>query len=265
MRIWLLSSGSSGNGAIVEALGTRLLIDAGLGPRTMAARMRQLGGELLPRAVDAILVTHEHGDHVAHLEPLLRALRAPVYLHAGVRVPVARSRYEVRTYERGDTLRIGALDVATLALPHDAPQVAVAVAAGETRFAIVTDLGHPPPQLAPLLCDCDEALLESNYCPLMMESGPYPMRLKQRVTGNYGHLANEQTAALAAELQGSRLRKLWLGHISLVNNTPDRALACVRAAAPGLEVDALPHGAPRVIDVRAGATSAPFAPRPCSQ
>jgi len=149
MRIWLLSSGSSGNAAIVEAAGARVLIDAGLGPKVAAARMRMLGGELLPRGVDAIVVTHHHGDHIMHLEPLLRALGAPVFLHQGVSAKRARARHDVRPYVAGSSFAVGPLVVETVRVPHDAPQIAVSVAGAGLRFGVVTDLGHVPPGLAP--------------------------------------------------------------------------------------------------------------------
>ncbi len=264
MRIWLLSSGSSGNAAIVEAAGGRLLLDAGLGPRVVAARMRALGGELFPRGVDGVVITHQHGDHIAHLEPLARALRAPLFLHAGITATRARQRFDVRAFDPGDTLRVGPFEVATMSLPHDAPQIAlrIGVASGSghpLRFGLATDLGHVPAGLAAFLGACDEALLEANYCPDMMRDGPYPPHLKRRVTGHLGHLANDQTAALAAALVGSRLHRLWLGHLSQVNNTPALALAGVRALAPALDVQVIPHGEPRALDVVAGVSGA--APR----
>ncbi len=249
MRIWLLSSGSSGNAAIVEACGGRLLVDAGLGPRVMAARMRGLGAELLPRGVDAIVVTHQHGDHIAHLEPLARAFRAPIFLHDGVIASRTRSRFDVRSYSRGRGFRVGPFDVATTAVPHDAPQVALSIGAGGLRFGLVTDLGHVPAALPAFLGQCDEALIEANYCPDMMRDGPYPPHLQRRVTGDFGHLENRQAGELAAALVGTRVHRLWLGHLSRVNNTPERALAGVKALAPELDVRVLPHGEPRTLDI----------------
>jgi phosphoribosyl 1,2-cyclic phosphodiesterase len=251
MRIWLLSSGSSGNAAIIEAGGVRLLVDAGIGPRVAASRMRQLGGDLFPRGVDAIVITHQHGDHIAHLEPLARALRAPIFLHAGVTAPRARARFDVRPYAAGESFEVGPLKVCTHVIPHDAPQVALRITAAGLRFGLATDLGHVPAGLAAFLGDCDEALIEANYCPAMMHEGPYPPHLKRRVTGDFGHLANQQTADLAAALVGSRVGRLWLGHVSRVNNTPALALAAVKPHAPGLEVEVIPHGEPRVLDVLA--------------
>jgi phosphoribosyl 1,2-cyclic phosphodiesterase len=256
MRIWLLSSGSCGNAAIVEGDGGRLLIDAGLGPRVMATRMRMLGGELFPRGIDAIVVTHQHGDHIAHLEPIARTVGAPIYLHQGITAPRARARYNVRSYVAGEAFEVGPFEVSTLVVPHDAPQVALRVRVGALGFGLVTDLGRAPAELTPFLGACDEAIVEANYCPDMMRAGPYPPHLQDRVTGNYGHLANGQTSALAASLQGTKLRRMWLGHLSQVNNTPALALASVRASAPELDVEVLLHGEPKVIDVLPGRTTA---------
>jgi phosphoribosyl 1,2-cyclic phosphodiesterase len=251
MRVWILSSGSCGNAAIVESGDTRLLIDAGVGPKVAATKMRLLGGELFPRGVTAILVTHEHGDHFSRLEPLARALRAPIYLHRGVAAPRTRNRYDVHPFRPGVSFDIGSLSVRAETIPHDAPQVALRIAGGGLAFGLATDLGHVPGALTELLSDCDEALVEANYCEEMLREGPYPPRLKARVGGDYGHLANVQTGALAAALVGTRLHRLWLGHLSRVNNTPTRALASVKAFAPQLDVRVIPHGEPRALDITA--------------
>ena len=247
MRVFVLSSGSSGNAMLLESGGSRLLVDAGLGPRVAARRLRDLGQDLFPRGVDAVVVTHHHGDHFAQIEPLARALRAPLYLHRGISAARVRGRWDVREYQAGVPFRAGSFEVKALTIPHDAPQVALAITSEEgVRFGIATDLGHVPAALAPFLGGCDAALVESNYCPEMLSVGPYPERLRQRIRGGFGHLANEQTAALAAALEGSRLGKLYLGHISRSNNSPERALSVVRPRCPGLDVQAVPHGAPRV-------------------
>lgn len=252
MRVWVLGSGSSGNAAVVEAGGTRLLVDAGMGPRTAAARMRMLGGDLFPGGVSAIVVTHEHNDHAAHLEGLARQLRCPVLLHRGIKAPRVRARFDVHTYEPGAPFAVGALTVDALAVPHDAPQVALRVTSADRAFAIVTDLGHVPRGLAPFLGACDAALVEANHCPELLAFGPYPPRLRERVGGHLGHLANAQTAELAGNLLGSRLVRLYLGHISRANNTPERALGEVRRRSGNLDVRVVPNGAPQLLDVPLG-------------
>jgi phosphoribosyl 1,2-cyclic phosphodiesterase len=253
VRVFVLSSGSSGNGLLVEAEGTRILIDAGLGPRVAANRLRELGRDLFPRGVDAVVLTHHHGDHFAHAEPLARALRVPLYLHPGISASRIRARWEIREYRAGVPFRVGNLEISALVIPHDAPQVALSIGSATEedgpRFAIATDLGHAPAALTPFLARCDAALVEANYCPAMLDVGPYPEHLRRRIRGGFGHLANEQTASLAASLVGSRLAKLYLGHISRSNNSPERALAVVRPRCVGIALEAVPHGAPCAFDV----------------
>jgi hypothetical protein len=116
----------------------------------------------------------------------------------------------------------------------------------------VTDLGAWTDDLVEFLGHCDAALIEANYCPDMLEWGPYPEHLKRRVRGPLGHLANDQTAALVARLQRSRLGRVYLGHLSRSNNTPDRALEVVRTRAGSLPVEVIPHAVPRAFTVEAG-------------
>jgi phosphoribosyl 1,2-cyclic phosphodiesterase len=253
MRVFVLGSGSSGNCLVVEAEGERLLIDAGMGPTRATERMRSLGADLVTsRAPLGLFVTHDHGDHAAHALQLARALRMPIYAHDGVTLDRARKRVEVRSYVPGRPVPLGPFVVDALQVPHDAPQVALRVAASGRRFAIATDLGHAPRGLHALLGSSDLAMLESNYCPHMLETGPYPMHLKRRVAGSLGHLANEDAAAVAASLDSMRIARLVLVHLSRTNNTPERALAVVSARVKRLPVEVLPHGVPRLFEVVAG-------------
>jgi phosphoribosyl 1,2-cyclic phosphodiesterase len=254
MRVWLLSSGSSGNLAVIEAGAARLLVDAGIGPKACVERMRKLGGDLFgsSRPVAGIVVTHHHADHIGRLEPLVRALRVPIFLHSGVSASRIRARYTVRPYPRDGSFSVGPFRIRSVSVPHDAPQVALSVASGGLRFGVATDVGKVTPPLVDLLSECDEALVEANYCPELLENGPYVARLKKRVGGDLGHLSNDQTAALAAELGRTRLARLWLGHISLDNNSAQRALSCIRPWAKGIAVEVVPHGAARLLDVRRG-------------
>lgn len=257
VRIYVLGSGSSGNCVVLESEGERLLVDAGIGPTRATERMRAIGGDLISsRAPLGIFVTHEHGDHAAHAGPLARALRAPLYLHSGVAVDRAHKRVELRSYAPGRPVPLGPFVLEALALPHDAPHVAIRVSAGGRRFAIATDLGHAPRELRAMLAGCDLVMLESNHCLRMLETGPYPLRLKRRVAGSLGHLSNEQTADVAASLEGTRVARLLLCHVSRTNNTPERAQEVVSARVRRLPVEVLPHGVPRVFDVATGHWSA---------
>jgi phosphoribosyl 1,2-cyclic phosphodiesterase len=255
VRVLVVGSGSTGNGVLVEspALGfgreTRVLVDAGIGPRLAASRLRALGVDLFPRGVDAIVVTHQHGDHCAHLEPLARALRCPVYLHEGIEAKRVRARYDVRPFAPRRRFKVGAIEIDAVAVPHDSPQVALRLAAEGASFGIATDVGAPTRELVRLFGTCDAALLEANHCRTMLWDGPYPWRLKKRVSGGLGHLSNEEAAHIAGELVGTQLRRLYLGHISTTNNTVESALAAVRPRARGIEVSAVPNAVPMVLRV----------------
>ena len=224
VRVFVLGSGSSGNCLVVESEGERLLIDAGMGPTRATERMRALGADLVTsRAPLGLFVTHDHGDHAAHaLAPRACAARAAARAR-GDRRDSARNRLEVRAYTPGRPVPLGPFVVEALRIPHDAPHVALRVAAGGRRFAIATDLGHATRELRAFLAGCDLVFLESNYCPRLLETGPYPLRLKRRVGGPLGHLANEQAAELAACLEGTRVRALVLVHLSRTNNSARRA------------------------------------------
>ena len=250
MRAFVLGSGSSGNSLLVEAEGVRILVDAGLGPRVLEARLAALGVDLLPHGLDAIIPTHHHGDHFGGVEKIARALGCPVYLHPGIDAPRVRSRFAVREYAMGRAFRVGSLEILAEHVPHDAPQVAVRVASAGHAIGIATDVGRATPALTALLASCDVALVEANHCSEMLAYGPYPTSLRHRVSGGLGHLSNTQTAELAAKLVGSRLGQMYLGHLSRSNNTPERALETVANAACRMAVSVLPHGAVCALDVR---------------
>jgi phosphoribosyl 1,2-cyclic phosphodiesterase len=258
VRVFVLSSGSCGNCLVVDSNGARVIVDAGINPTRGTARMRALGEELV-RGGDAahalaILVTHHHADHIAHAQPLARALRAPLYFHDGIAAARLRDRFEVGRYSPGTALALGPFRIDALHVPHDAPQVALRIATEDRAFGIATDIGHPTDVLAEFLATCDEILLEANHCPQMLDEGPYPAHLKKRIRGPLGHLANDETATIVGKIQkvqNTRVSRVWLGHISQHNNTPERALEVVRAAAPDLAIAAIDHGSSAFIDVRA--------------
>ncbi len=242
MRVFVLGSGSSGNGLLIESAAGRILVDAGIGPRVAARKMRELGCDLFPRGVDAVVATHHHGDHFAHAEPLARAFRVPLFMHPGISASRVRARWEVREYRPGVLFQAGGFEVSALSVPHDAPQVALAITSKDgLRFGVATDLGQAPPSLAPFLGGCDAALLEANYCPELLDVGPYPEHLRRRIRGGVGHLSNEQASHVAAALTGTRLVKLYLGHISRSNNSPERGAGRGRAPMPRvLDVEGRP-------------------------
>jgi phosphoribosyl 1,2-cyclic phosphodiesterase len=262
VRVFVLGSGSEGNSTMIEAGGTRLLVDAGFGPRSSARRLAALGVELAPRGLDAIVVTHQHGDHIGHLESLARAFRCPLFLHAGIEAKRVRARFEVRGYDPKVGFSVGALAIDAVTVPHDAPQIALRITArggGGESFGIATDVGAPTRELVRLFSGCDAALLEANHCRELLDMGPYPPRLKKRVSGGLGHLGNHETAEIAERLVGTRMKRLLLGHMSRTNNTPERALAAIRPRARGMELTVLGHCVPMAIRVTArGQLDLPF-------
>ena len=252
VRVFVLGTGSSGNALLVESAGTRVLVDAGIGPRKTEARLAQLGVDFSDARIDAVVATHQHGDHFGEIARLARAFSATIYLHRGIDADPVRKRFDVQVYEPGRPFRVGTLVVEAEHVPHDAPQVALRVAedGGGAALGVAPDVGRVTPGLARLLAGCDAALVEANHCTEMLAWGPYPERLKRRVSGGLGHLSNVQTADLAARLSGSRLTRMWLGHLSRANNTPERALEVVASAARTIDVAVLPHGAVCELDVR---------------
>jgi phosphoribosyl 1,2-cyclic phosphodiesterase len=251
VRVFVLGSGSSGNCVVVEADGERMVVDAGIGPTRAAERMRLVGSDFIAaRSPLGVVITHHHGDHAAHAVPLGRALRAPIFVHSGIPLGRVSPKVEVQRYAPGRAMVLGPFIVEALPVPHDAPHVAVRVSAGNRRVAIATDVGHVTKELRAFLSACDLVLLESNYCPSMLATGPYPPRLRARVAGPLGHLANEQAAQLARQLEDTRVARVALIHLSRANNSPERALEVVVSAVRRLPVEAIPHGLPRAFDVR---------------
>jgi phosphoribosyl 1,2-cyclic phosphodiesterase len=257
VRVYVLGNGSSGNCLVAEAEGERILVDAGMSPTRAVEAMRTLGADFITgRPPLGVFVTHEHGDHAAHATPVARALRAPLYAHDGAPLLLARRRVQVTPYTPGRSLAVGPFVVETLIVPHDATQVAVRVRAGGARFAIATDLGHPTKALQAFLAGCDLVFLEANHCPGLLAVGPYPPRLRERVTGPLGHLTNEQAGAVAASLEDTRVARLVLVHLSRTNNTPERAHGVVSSRVRRLAVETLEHGEARRFEVRAGSSMA---------
>lgn len=227
MRIAVLASGSRGNASAYESRGTRVLVDAGLGPRALARRMQEAG---MDGPLQAIVVTHAHQDHVGHAERLAKRLRIPVYMsEATARAVPLRAEVEVRRFSPREPFTIGALTLAPLPLPHDAAQVALVLSDGVRNAGIATDLGEVPPALAEHLSRCDVLLLESNHDPALLAAGPYPDHLKRRIASARGHLSNGQAAELLARLP-ARAHSVVLMHLSERNNRPDLALTAAREA-----------------------------------
>jgi phosphoribosyl 1,2-cyclic phosphodiesterase len=221
-----LQSGSNGNCYYVEADGTRLLFDAGLSGRRTRQRLAACDRDI--QGVDALIISHDHSDHVRNAGVLHRMYDLPLHITGPT---LAKTRQglgklgETREFCAGDTLEFGAVRVETLPTPHDAEDgTAFVICAGDRRLGILTDLGHPFRELIEVIPTLDGVFIESNYDPEMLDRGPYPAFLKNRIRGEAGHISNEEAAGLLQDCASDRLRWACLSHLSDNNNTPEIAL-----------------------------------------
>ncbi len=226
-----LASGSSGNCHLLRGPQGDLLIDAGLSRRELLRRMELCAQD--PGRLRAILVSHEHGDHLGCAPVLARQLKIPVLLSRGTHA-ASRSRWkgseDLVFVSDGDTWEAAGFRVRAFAVPHDAQEtLQYRVDVAGSRFAVCTDLGRPDPDVIRVLQGCQILVLEANHCPELLEKGPYPWPLKQRIRGPRGHLSNQQCASILNELAGKELEHVLLAHLSKENNRPSVALETVRA------------------------------------
>ncbi|MBD8476287.1 MBL fold metallo-hydrolase [Pseudomonas sp. CFBP 8770] len=225
MRFAVLGSGSQGNGTLISSEDTHVLVDCGFSLRETERRVARLG--LSAAQLSAVLVTHEHADHVHGVELLARRHGVPVYMSLGTERGL-RKPVPVRTHVRcGDVLEIGALRVEVVAVAHDALEPTQYVFSdGKRRFGLLTDLGSHCARVRDHYQGLDALMIESNHCRDMLARGHYPYFLKQRVGGDWGHLNNHQAAGLVAQLGWQNLQHLVLAHLSSKNNLPQLARQC---------------------------------------
>jgi phosphoribosyl 1,2-cyclic phosphodiesterase len=232
MKIFVLASGSGGNASVFESKGTRVMVDAGIGPRVLVRSLREAGAGGLPHA---IVVTHAHGDHLGCYSRIASKLKIPVYMTESTARSAMPGGVDLRYYSPRQPFAIGALTVSPLPLPHDAAQVALVIEDGERRAGIATDLGEVPPALPSHLSRCDVLLLESNHDVEMLQHGPYPSFLKRRILSARGHLSNVQAHGLLRALGGAA-HTVVLMHLSKTNNLPGIAMESAKDALAGRRV-----------------------------
>ncbi len=245
MRFCSLGSGSEGNALLVEAGvdasgrsrpgGTgkpfRVLIDCGFRLRELERRLGEIG--LMASQIDAVLVTHEHGDHIGGVYRLAQAHDLPVYLtHGTHRQGPDSGRARVQFIDPHGRFELPGLAIEPIAVPHDAAEpVQYLLDDGMHRLAVLTDLGHWTQYIADKLQDIDALVLECNHDPALLAANPkYPEMLKRRIRGPYGHLSNQQAAEVLARLGSSRLKRVVAAHLSKANNRPELALQALLEA-----------------------------------
>ncbi|MGA7799396.1 MAG: MBL fold metallo-hydrolase [Gammaproteobacteria bacterium] len=229
MRFASLGSGSRGNGTLVEAGATCVLVDCGFSVAEVDRRLQRLGRD--PDALAAILVTHEHGDHISGVGRLARRYGIPVWMTAGTLAVYRDERAGVEIFNGHQAFAIGDLQIHPFPVPHDAREPCQFVFSdGARRIGVLTDTGAPTDHIVRCLDGCDALLLECNHDSDMLADGHYPPALKARVGGRFGHLSNAQAAELMGRLDSRSLQHVAAAHLSEKNNTAQRARAALAAA-----------------------------------
>ncbi len=232
VRILPLGSSSSGNAILLEFGSTRLLVDAGLSSRELTCRLEAVG--VSPSALSCILLTHEHHDHSRGVERFSARHRVPVLcvpetLEAMNLSPIHLSAWS--PIAPGRPFDLGGVRVDPFPVPHDAAAPVGFVLAGEgVRVGVAVDLGYATNLVVERLRGCHVLLVESNHDDGMLEAGPYPWQLKQRIGGRMGHLSNADAAALLARVADDACRAVILAHLSERNNTPALARSAASSA-----------------------------------
>jgi phosphoribosyl 1,2-cyclic phosphodiesterase len=221
LKLCVLASGSSGNCTFIGTERTRILIDAGLSARKTAERLAQIGEQM--EHIDAICVSHEHGDHIAGLRVLQKNHGIPVYANAGTFERIGGD-IKGSCFTTGSPFTIGDFTIHPFPVPHDANDpVGFIFSAGSRSVGIATDIGMVTNALRERLRKCHAVVIEANHDETLLHEANRPWSLKQRIRGNQGHLSNRTAAALMAEIAGEGLQHLFLAHLSADCNSPQHA------------------------------------------
>lgn len=234
MRLCSIASGSSGNCIYVGSEATHLLVDVGISGKRTECGLNSLG--LTGKDLDGILITHEHADHISGLGVMARKYGVPIYSTRGTIEAILNTGnlgsideslfHEVKEDEK---LTIKDLTVNPMRISHDAAQpVAYRISYGSQRVGICTDLGMYNDYTVECLKGMDALLIEANHDVNMLQVGPYPYYLKQRILGERGHLSNENSGRLLSRILHDKLQTIILGHLSKENNLPELAYEAVR-------------------------------------
>lgn len=228
MRFASLGSGSRGNSTLVQQDDTLLMIDNGFSIKETDKRLQRLG--VSGDDISAILVTHEHADHIGGVARYAKRYKIPVWASHGTAAMIENIE-KLQRFNSHQNFKLGNIKVAPIPVPHDAREPTQFVfEANELKFGIMTDAGSITQHMVDALNGCHALLLECNYDRDMLLNGAYPESLKRRVSGDWGHLDNQQAIELLLKLETDELQHLVLAHVSEKNNSHEHVLDCVSQA-----------------------------------
>lgn len=224
MQFSMLASGSTGNSFMMKSKHSKLLVDVGLSAKKMCETLAQLGER--PEEIDAILITHEHSDHIKGLGAFARKYQLPVYANEETWRQLKQSKSvgdiderQQHVFETGQTICFADIEVKTFGISHDAAEpVGFCFQCEQRKLSLVTDLGYVSEQIKQTIRQSDIVVMESNHDVNLLRSGHYPWNIKRRILGDKGHLSNVDAAAALADVIASRTRRVYLAHLSLNHN-----------------------------------------------
>lgn len=239
MRFSVLASGSKGNACYIETDETRILIDSGLSCKELIRRLQIIGKKSIH--LDALIITHEHSDHIKGVGPVARRFDVPVFVNH----PTLKKSQKILgniskpiTIHTGQSITIHDMVVETFTKCHDAADpIGMTISSNGSRLGLVTDLGRSTRLIEERLKGCDGLIIEFNHDQVMLMEGPYPLDLKRRVQGQDGHLSNEQAGRLLEAVSHKGLTKVVLAHLSEVNNLPEKAFQVAKEILSGCSLD----------------------------
>ncbi len=229
MRFASLGSGSRGNALIVDVGDTRVLLDCGFSVKATVERLGRLG--IAAESIDAVLLTHEHSDHLGSAARFAARFGLPVYLTYGTQQALSDCWPDCRLIDSHQTFAIGSLEVQAFPVPHDAREpVQYVFSDGQHRLGVLTDCGTVTAHVLSMLDACNALVLECNHDTRLLAESSYPAMLKRRISGNFGHLGNGQAAELLTRIETSRLQHIVAAHLSEQNNRPELAVTALATA-----------------------------------
>ncbi|MDD6436263.1 MAG: MBL fold metallo-hydrolase [Clostridiales bacterium] len=234
MEICSIASGSSGNCIYVGNDNTHILVDTGISKKRVVEGLHQIG--IKPEEIDAVLITHEHSDHIQGLGVFCRKYGTKVYATKGTAFAIENCKSLgklpeglIETVSYGEDFLVGDINVHPIQISHDAAEpTAYRFENGDQKTAVMTDLGYFDDRIVKELQNLDGILLEANHDVCMLQVGPYPYPLKQRILGNRGHLSNENSGRLLDRILHDNMKQIILGHLSKENNLPELAFETVK-------------------------------------